>query len=205
MSDKNSFGGTKARVSHLLEIISCIHALYRGQTVQHRVPRAQPKSGTTTKQHKRKQCASPLCTVATDEPAVLQAVAGVQRRTWDKEAAAQRQKEKDASLEDGGAQEKARKIREKPVERNPLSAEVSRAGAGNVDYMGQVGKVKMATAKDASKDRVGAFYCPVTTPAPCHPASHSPTQRNHANCIKHARLTLPAFSHAAGDGENVQR
>lgn len=97
---------------------------------------------------------------------VSQAVAGVQRRTWDKEAAAQRQKEKDAALEDGGAQEKARKIREKPVERNPLSAEVSRAGAGNTDYMGQIGKVKMATAKDATKDRVGAFYCPVTILSP---------------------------------------
>jgi len=91
------------------------------------------------------------------------AVSGVQRRTWNKEEAAAKAREKDALADpDGQAAALAQKIREKPVERNPLSRDQSRDKAGNVDYMGQVGKVKMTTSKAAAKDRVGAFYCPLT-------------------------------------------
>ena len=94
-----------------------------------------------------------------------QAVSGVQRRTWNKEEAAAKAREKDALADpDGQAAALAQKIREKPVERNPLSRDQSRDKAGNVDYMGQVGKVKMTTSKAAAKDRVGAFYCPVCYP-----------------------------------------
>merc|ERR1712196_359884 len=90
------------------------------------------------------------------------AISGVQRRAWDKEAAAARAAEKDAAEDDGGRLALAQKIREKPVERNPLSRDASRKGAGNVDYMSQIGKVKMTTSKAAAEDRVGAFYCPLT-------------------------------------------
>jgi len=170
MADKNAFGGTKVTI-HVVSkngelYVFCIN---REVPPEDGSPMGEPCSSIFVVLH---------CKITTVRFCV-QAVAGVQRRTWDKDAAAARQKDKDAALEDGGAQEKARKIREKPVERNPLSAEVSRAGAGNTDYMKQIGKVKMATAKDASKDRVGAFYCPVTQAFLFVPCPKEPQTRLH--------------------------
>jgi len=74
-----------------------------------------------------------------------------------------RAREKDAENdEDAQRLAQAQKIREKPVERNPLSRDHSRKVAGDVDYMKMVGKSKSISAKEAAKDRVGAFYCPLT-------------------------------------------
>ena len=105
----------------------------------------------------------PTCLALSEPPQllVIQAVSGVQRRTWDKQAAATRAVEKDALAENPDAA-LAQRIRDKPVERNPRSRDASRGAAGNTDYMSQVGKVKMTTSKDAAKDRVGAFHCPLT-------------------------------------------
>jgi len=93
------------------------------------------------------------------------AVANVQRRQWDKEEFDRIAKEKIAAAdEDAKRLEQAERIRQKPVERNPLSREQSRKVAGDAanDIMSKVGKVKLTTAKAFADDRIGAFHCKLT-------------------------------------------
>jgi len=83
--------------------------------------------------------------------------------TWDKDAFDAIAKEKIAAEEDDADRlAKAEYIRKNPVQRNPLNREESRQASGQIDIEGQVGKIKMTTAKAAAADRVGVFHCPAT-------------------------------------------